>query len=152
MQIPAVAPSTGARASTCHQTAITLSSSDRPANPDRLMTRASNPKRPPMLSEQGCLLLRRFFNFDSDLVPNLFAFQIAIVSQLFCALSDLLVSIESVMCAAEIRIHYNGILTRNPHDNPRPDRVSLAGAKLDKQVDAGIMASKHVRLSIHMFI
>jgi hypothetical protein len=22
------------------------------------------------------------------------------------------------MSAAEIRIHYNGILTRNPHDNP----------------------------------
>ena len=71
-----------------------------------------------MLSEPGPILLGRFFNFDSDLIPNLFAFQIAIVTQLFCALSDLLVSIESVMRAAEIRIHYNGILTRNPHDNP----------------------------------
>jgi hypothetical protein len=82
------------------------------------MTRAWNLKRTPMLGEQGSVLLRRFFNFDSDLVPNLFAFQIAIVSKLFCALSDLLVSIESVMRAAEIRIHYNRILTRNPHDNP----------------------------------
>jgi hypothetical protein len=82
------------------------------------MTRAWNLKQTPMLGEQGSILLRRFLNFDSDLVPNLFAFQIAIVAQLFCALSDLLVSIEAVMCAAEIRIHYNGILTRNPHDNP----------------------------------
>ena len=82
------------------------------------MTRAWNLKQTSMLGEQGSILLRRFLNFDSDLVPNLFAFQIAIVSQLFCALSDLLVSIESVMSAAEIRIHYNGILTRNPHDNP----------------------------------
>jgi hypothetical protein len=82
------------------------------------MTRAWNLKRTPMLGEQGSILLGRFFNFDGDLVPNLFAFQIAIMSQLFCALSDLLVSIESVMRAAEIRIHYNGILTRNPHDNP----------------------------------
>lgn len=82
------------------------------------MTRAWNLKRTSMLSEQGSVLPRRFFNFDSDLVPNFFAFQIAIMSQLFCALSDLLVSIESVMGAAEIRIHYNGILTRNPHDNP----------------------------------
>ena len=81
------------------------------------MTRA-NLKRTPMLGEHGSILLRGLFNFDSDLVPDLLAFQIAIVSQLFCALSDLLVSIESVMRAAEIRIHYNGILTRNPHDNP----------------------------------
>jgi hypothetical protein len=82
------------------------------------MTRAWNLKRTPMLGEQGSTLLGRFFNFDSDLVPNLFPFQIAIVSKLFCALSDFLVSIESVVCAAKIRIHYNGILTRNPHDNP----------------------------------
>jgi hypothetical protein len=82
------------------------------------MTRAWNLKQTPMLGEQGSILLRRFLNFDSDLVPNLFAFQIAIVAQLFCALSDLLVSIEAVMCATKIRIHYNGILTRNPHDNP----------------------------------
>jgi hypothetical protein len=69
------------------------------------MTRAWNLKQTPMLGEQSSILLRRFFNFDSDLVPNLFAFQIAIVSKLFCALSDFLVSIESVMRAAEIRIH-----------------------------------------------
>ena len=81
------------------------------------MTRA-NLKRTPMLGEHGSILLRGLFNFDSDLVPDLLAFQIAIVSQLFCALSDLLVSIEAVMCATKIRIHYNGILTRNPHDNP----------------------------------
>jgi hypothetical protein len=83
-----------------------------------------------MLGEQGFLLLRRFFNFDSDLVPNLFAFQIAIVSQLFCALSDLLISIESVMCAAEIRIHYNGILTRNPHDNPLTRQGEISWSKV----------------------
>ena len=82
------------------------------------MTRTWNLKRTPMLGEQGSVLLGRFFNFNGDLVPDLFAFQIAIVSKLFCALSDFLVSIESVMRAAEIRIHYNGILTRNPHDNP----------------------------------
>ena len=82
------------------------------------MTRARNLKRTQMLGKQGSILLRRFFNLGGDLVPDLFTFKIAVVSELFCALFDLLVSVESVMRAAEIRIHYNGILTRNPHDDP----------------------------------
>jgi hypothetical protein len=41
-----------------------------------------------------------------------------------------LVSIESVMCAAEIRIHYNGILTRNPHDNPLTRQGEISWSKV----------------------
>jgi hypothetical protein len=123
------------------------------AQSERLGTRARNLKRTQILREQGSIPLRRFFNLGGDLVPDLFTVKVAIVSQLFCALFDLLVSIKSVMCTAEIRVHHDSVLTRNPHDNLlNPTGRNLARGKLDKQVGAGIMTTKGMRLSIHMFI
>jgi hypothetical protein len=118
-----------------------------------LYERARNLKRTQMLSEQRSTRLRRFFNLGGDLVPDLFTFNVAIVSQLFCALFDLLVSVKSVMCTAEIRVHHNSVLTRNPHDDLLdPTGRNLARGKLDKQVGAVIMTTKGISLSIHMFI
>jgi hypothetical protein len=110
-------------------------------------------KHTQMLGEQGSILLRRFFNLGGDLVPDLFPFNVAIMRQLFCALFDLLVSVKAVMRAAKIRIHYNSILTRNPHDNPLdPTGRSLAGTKFDRQGGGGNMTSTWLGLCFHMFI
>ena len=70
------------------------------------------------LSEQRSIFLRRLFKFAGNLIPNPFTFKIAALSKLFRAVFYFLISVKSIVSAAEFCVHYNGIFTRNPHNHP----------------------------------